>query len=174
MDASAKIALGSAIVACLSFIGTMFFAYKASQSSKEARGSENRANDIAVGQAETALRAAISTTRQRIEDSALKIEELLNGRVLIQLNAAEKRRLELLDKSRSSIVEDHLNAYEDACGKYLDDKIDRERFKKSYVSEIGNICNHEIASYAKHMQPKSNSKYEAIWKVFDEWHRFEK
>lgn len=174
MTLDQEISLGSAAIAVLSLFGTMFFAWKASVSSKRARSSEQRANDIAVGQSETTLREAISNARQRIEESSFKIEEFLFGRLPTQLNAAEKRRLELLSKSRSAIIENYLNAYEDACGKYIDNKIDKVRFKKAYISEIANLCKPDVESYAKHMHPKSTSKYEAIWKVFDEWHRHEK
>ncbi len=174
MTLDQKISLGSAIVALLSLFGTIFFAWKASISSRSARSSEERTNDIAVGQSETALREAISGARQRIEEASFKIEELLLGRKPNQLNAAENRRLELLSKSRSAIIENYLNAYEDACGKYIDNKIDKIRFKKSYVSEIANLCKADVESYAKHMHPKATSKYEAIWKVYDEWHRHEK
>lgn len=68
-------------------------------------------------------------------------------------------------------MESYLNAYEDACGKYLDKKIDEVRFKKSYISEIKNICEKEL--YNAFMQPESTSKYTAIWKVYKEWNNLE-
>lgn len=174
MTLDQKISIGSAAIALLSLLGTMFFAWRASLSSKRAICSEERANNIAVGQSETALREAISNARQRIEESSFKIEEVLLGRKSTQLNTEEKRRLNLLSQSRSAIIENYLNAYEDACGKYLDNKIDKVRFKKSYVTEIANLCKADVESYAKHMHPKATSKYEAIWKVYDEWHRHER
>lgn len=174
MSFDQKISLGSAFLAFFSLIGTIYFASKASNSSKKARDSEDRANDIAVGQSETSLREAISNSRERVEDSLLRIEDLISGRKLNRLTADETRRLKTLSKSRNSIIENYLNAYEDACGKYIDNKIDKIRFRKSYISEIQNLCDASVESYSKHMHPKATSKFEAIWKVFDEWHRHEK
>lgn len=161
------ISLGSAVVSFLSFLGTIYFA-------KKAKDSEKRANDIVIGQSETALRVAISNARQRIEESTYKIVELSQGKKPDKLTANEKRKLEALEKALSAVVEDYLNAYEDACGKYIDNKIDKDRFKKFYIKEIENLCKPEVELYAIHMHPRETSKYEAIWKAYREWHRHEK
>jgi len=140
MTTPEKIALGSAIVSLLSLLATIFFAGKARRASRKAHQQADRANDIAVGQAETGMRESVALARQRIDDAALKMEEVLQGRKPDRLKADEKRRLEFLGKVYASAVEGYLNAYEDACGKYLDRKIDPVRFKKVYVKEIENLC----------------------------------
>ncbi len=167
MDANAWVSLGSAVVSVLSLLATVVFAILAARSA-------NRAHVVTIGAAETALRNAISLTRQRVGDLALQVGAVLDGRRKDELTARDKRQLELLEKAFRSAVEDNLNAYEDACAKYLDGKIDRERFKKTYVCEIQNLCNEKSSVIAEFMHPESTSKFQAIWKVYREWHIHEK
>ncbi len=167
MTIDQKISLVSAIISFLSMIGAIVFSIKASRSSK-------RANEIAIGQAETGLREQISIARQRMEDMGIEIQKFLKGRNREQLSPDENNYLSFLERTWNSSVENYLNAYEDACGKYIDGKIDRTRFKKMYIEEIRNICDPNRESYKKHMHPKATSKFEAIWKVYEEWHRHEK
>ncbi len=173
MELSDKIALGSAIGAVLSLLATVYFAFQAKVSSRAARKSEERANNIAIGQSETSMRDAISNARQRVEDTSLRIADFLHGRKPDELTKEEKSHLEIVKKTRLSAIENLLNAYEDACGKYRDNKIDKDRFKRTYIREIANLCNEEVESYAKFMHPSSTSNFEAIWKVYEEWHRHE-
>lgn len=127
-----------------------------------------------MGQAETGMRESIALARQQIDDVALKMQEVLQGRKSDRLKADEKRRLDFLGKVHASAVESYFNAYEDACGKYLDRKIDPVRFKKVYVKQIENLCDPKVESYARLMHPADTSHYEAIWKVYREWHQYEK
>jgi hypothetical protein len=124
----------------------------------------------AMGQAETSLRASIRVTRQAVRDLAIKIGEVIDGTAQSKLTSEQKRKLEALDKPFREAVEDNLNAYEDACAKYLDNKIDRERFKKMYVEEIRNLCVEKQGPVADLMHPEGTSKFQAIWKVYREWH----
>ncbi len=174
MSIAEKIALGSAVVSFLSFVGSMIFALMAISARRGAKRQADRANDIAIGQAETGLRDSIDVARQRIEDASLRIADHLGGRKPDRISADEKRHLEVMEKSRASAIEGFLNRYEDACSKYIDNKIDRERFRKIYFKEIANLCNPDIASYASHMHPEATCRFEAIWKVYKEWHRLER
>ena len=174
MTTAEKVVLGSAVVSFLSFIGSTIFAVLSVFARRGAKKQADRANDIAVGQAETGLRDNIDVARQRIEDASLRIADLLGGRKPDRLNADEKRHLDVMEKARASAIEGFLNRYEDACSKYIDDKIDRERFRKMYFKEIANLCDPNVASYATHMHPESTCRFEAIWKVYKEWHRLEK
>lgn len=45
----------------------------------------------------------------------------------------------ILIRSFESAEEQYRNAYEEACSKYLDGKIDKERFEKMYLIEIQNL-----------------------------------
>jgi len=170
MDAQAWIALGSAIVSVLSLITTVFFAVRAGNSANRSQSSATQAQHVAVGSAETTLRSAISTTRQRFGDLSVQLAEVVDGRRPDQLNARDRRRMETLEKALRSAVEDNLNAYEDACGKYLDGKIDKTRFKKTYNSEIQNLYTGEKSMIADLMLPDATSNFQAIWKVYKEWY----
>ncbi|WP_010605705.1 hypothetical protein [Pseudoalteromonas maricaloris] len=174
MDAPETIALASAFIALASMIATIYFSSKASRASKESLHNADRANNIAIGQTETALREQIYNTRNRMEESGLKINDFLKGRDREVLSVEELPHLEFLERTWHSSVESHLNAYEDACGKYLDDKTDKLRFKKTYINEIKNICNPKRTSFERLMHPESTSNFEAIWKVYKEWHHYEK
>jgi len=175
-----KIAIGSAAIAFFSMLVTLYFASKASKSSKEslnhstiANEHANRANDISIGQTETALREQIAIARQRMEDIGFKPQEILLGREKEELSKEEKNHLEFIQTSWNSSVEGYINSYEDACGKFLDKKIDQTRFKKIYIDEIRNICDPKREAYKRHMHPDATSKFEAIWKVYRQWHRHE-
>lgn len=129
---------------------------------------------IAMGQAETGLRASIRLTRQAVRDLTIRIGEVLDGANPNKLTAEQRRRLQPLDKAFREAVEDNLNAYEDACAKYRDKKIDRVRFKKMYIDEIRNLCIEKEGPIHDLMHPEGASKFQAIWKVYREWHIHEK
>jgi hypothetical protein len=148
------------------------------QSVEAARQSAETARQSAettMGQAETSLRQAISQSRQRMSQLGVEIGTLLNGRRRDELNASDTRRLSAYEGPFKEAMEDNLNAYEDACAKYIDNKIDRVRFKKMYVHEIQKLCecDAEHPHYSL-MNPEGASKFQAIWKVYREWHHHEK
>ena len=188
MTIDQKIALGSASIAFISMIVTIIFSIRSSRSSSKsfhfaeesnqhamaANSFANKANDISIGQTETALREQIAIARQRMEDVGFKLQEVLRGRKKDQLTPEELSHLEFVEKSWNSSVEGYLNAYEDACGKFIDKKLDTVRFRKMYIEEIKNICDPKREAYKRHMHPDATSKFEAIWKAYKEWHRHEK
>jgi hypothetical protein len=168
MNAAEWIALGAAGVSVLSLIATVFFAAAAGRAA-------HLASSINMGQAETALRSAITATRQPVRQLAVEIASLLDGRRSDQLSAEEKRRLNGYELPFNEAVEDNLNAYETACAHYIDNKIDRQRFHRLYVREIQNLCecDGENPVHA-FIHPEGSSKFQAIWKVYREWHHLEK
>ena len=70
-----------------------------------------------------------------------------------------------------SAKQDYLNSYEEACVKYLDNKVDKLRFRKTYYIEIQNIVTKEPY---KATFNSFSSTYTAIKKVYDEWFNLEK
>lgn len=77
---------------------------------------------------------------------------------------------ELNIKILNSMIEGLLNKYDDACGKYLDEKIDKNRFKKTYHKEISNLVGN--AEFKKYFDPVT-SPYKAILIVYKEWNDLE-
>ncbi len=55
----------------------------------------------------------------------------------------EEIQLEAITMQYEVAKEDLLNSYEEACFKYIDNKIDKERFKKTYIKEIKQIVENE-------------------------------
>ena len=82
-----------------------------------------------------------------------------------------KSKNSLLTKALNSAIEINLNAYEEACAKYIDNKVDKERFKKNYMvsirQEVENPTNKERFN-------ATTSPYKAILKVYAEWFNLEK
>ena len=173
MDVGDWISLASAIVAFISMGVSVVFSIKSSNASARSNLNAIEANRIAIGQGETALREQILNTRGRSEEAALRISDFLAGRKRQDLAEHEISHLDHLENSWRSCIEGLLNAYEDACGKYLDSKTDKDRFRKAYINEIKNICDPKRESYARLMHPDSTSNYQAIWKVYREWHQYE-
>ncbi|MCM1118505.1 MAG: hypothetical protein NC543_04005 [bacterium] len=115
------------------------------------------ANQMQMGQVEMQIRELIQNARSRYEDIA------------IQLNGHESD--ETYGKVITSALEGVLNAYDEACAKYLDDKVDKERFKKLYHDEIRQLVTDE-ATKEKYREPQT--KFHATNKVYTEWNNLEK
>ena len=173
MTNSDWIAIAGASVSFLSMVTAIVFANKAASSSRKANQNALDANAIAIGQSETSMRAEIQNSRSRSEESMNRISDFLQGKKPDALQEHEKSHLEQLESSWRSAIEGYLNSYEDACGKYLDNKTDKTRFRKSYINEIKNICDPKRDSYSRLMHPDSTSNFQAIWKVYKEWHQHE-
>lgn len=103
----------------------------------------------------------------------------LNGKLLSQgnielqirtmISEAKYRRLEYGGQSKeiaSALDEDLLNAYEEACAKYIDNKVDKKRFYKMYVSEIRQLVENE--PYKKIFN-EIGCKFDAIINVYNKW-----
>lgn len=89
----------------------------------------------------------------------------------MELNPELKKNEELQKKNEQLIeaaFQDYVNAYEEACMKYIDNKIDRERFRKTYITEITNLVKKRESMFG------TASNYTAIKRVYDEWNNLEK
>ena len=126
--------------------------YRSSRSAKIA-------NDIRMGQEELEIRKMISAARKDFLDIAEKISDKeLDGKKNFLLQRFEATK------------EDLANVYDEACMKYLDGKIDKERFKKSYNVEIRKMV--EDSAF-KDLYDKLSTNFQATVKVYKEWNRSE-
>lgn len=75
---------------------------------------------------------------------------------------------ELLQQAYHAAEETYRNAYEDACGKYLDGKVDKNRFKKLYNVEIRRLVEDE--PYKRYYE-NNQSAYTSTLAVYREWFR---
>ncbi|MDO7478931.1 hypothetical protein Q5X66_06265 [Acinetobacter baumannii] len=163
-------------ISCLVAIISAFLAYRFSSKSnhysqESLRASQDSAKTSSA-QLETSLRAEIRTATTECQSAGNAITNFL-AMIEGDLNERQKQHLMVLQKSWHTSTENYLNACEDACGKYLDDKVDKVRFKKNYINELRNICDHKNEQYYRVMHPRDNSHYKAIWKVYKEWYDLE-
>ena len=109
-----------------------------------------KANSIAAEQ------KMISQTKRDVLDIALKIQGNQTG---------------IVQQAFETAREMNLNAYEEACSKYLDGKVDKERFKKNYHVEIRQLVEN---ANNKDKFNAVTSKYKCILAVYAEWNNLEK
>jgi len=139
----------------------LFFTYRAN----------SKANKIALENAK------LSAENTRLSNGNLEIQlrEMISGSnkllcsVLQSLYSKEDDPDEKkgLETSMMKLADQEiLNAYEEACMKYLDGKVDKERFKNTYVDEIRKIVKNNEAKFG-------TTSYTAISKVYKEWNDLE-
>ena len=113
-------------------------------------------NRLVQGQVEMQIRESISNARARYED----------------LVFVHKENLGDIESALSAAKEDFANAYEGACQKYLDGKVDKERFVKSYkdTNELFRIV---TDSAFKELYSDTQTNYPATVKVYRAWYQTE-
>lgn len=115
-------------------------------------------NKLVQAQVEMQIRERITNARNRYEDLIISHGDQLQDKGLIR-------------QVYESTKEELLNAYDEACQKYLDKKVDKERFKKSYFTEIQDIVKNEVF---KQKYDTQSTSYKATVKVYNEWFNLEK
>ena len=83
-----------------------------------------------------------------------------------RLTAAEKAELETIDAMVNSTLMTWYNAYEAACAKYLDGKVDQERFRKDYEREVRQLVDDALRESGL---VDATSPYKATLAVYREW-----
>ena len=112
---------------------------------------------VTKGQVEIELRNMITSSRERYEDMLIKFKE-----------NEEERLKEVYENILESSLENYLNSYDEACSKYIDNKVDKVRFKKNYSDEIKNNIENFEEKYTQ------TSRYKATIKVYNKWNNIEK
>lgn len=108
-----------------------------------------QSNKSAHGQIEIDIRNMITSARNRYEDLVL-----------------DNRDNDIYILILKSSLENLINVYDEACSKYLDNKVDKKRFKKLYYTEIKNLVeNKETKPYYDTI----TSKFQDTIKVYKEW-----
>lgn len=120
----------------------------------------NSANKISQGQIELSIHQLIQQTQKDVMELSLRIADQEDP---------EEGKNEILLQVFKTAFEQNLNAYEEACAKYLDGKVDRERFKRNYIIEIRRL----VEEY-KEKFDSTTTPYKCILKVYKEWNDLEK
>jgi hypothetical protein len=127
-------------------------------------------NLILTGTLENQISERITRTKERVADIANSMAPLLAKKQLGSIAEEEVLILESNEKIFRSAIENNINAYEDACSKYLDGKVDKTRFKKGFHAEIRQLV--ENQNYKPYFAPPS-TRFKAIIKVYSEWYDLE-
>jgi hypothetical protein len=155
--------IASASISIISII----FSSRANNTSNRLSGYYNslveKNNLFVSGQTELQLSQSIDETKRHLMNITFKIAELPPD--------ADESVKSLLTDLMKSAMESNVNAYESACSLYIDNKIDKKRFKKLYNIEIRRVI--EDSSFEEFYIPESTSKYQATWKVYKEWNILE-
>ena len=120
-----------------------------------------RNDKLSQGQMELSIHQLLSQSKKDIAAITLSIAEKSSGDV----------KAELLNKLLDDALERELNAYEEACAKYLDGKVDKERFKRNYHLELRQLVENEST---KNYFDGVKSPYKCILKVYSQWNNMEK
>ena len=146
----------SIIISALALVVSVISFVKSNEAAKTANGLTQTANDLTQGQVEMQIRSMITSAKSHFA-------EMSNQLVANKGN-------ETLQASVSAALEDVANAYDEACMKYLDGKVDKARFKRAYINEIKNwVESNDVKD--KYVMPQS--KFHATVKVYNEWYNLE-
>lgn len=115
------------------------------------------ANKVSQGEIELNIYQMINQTKKDVRDITLTIANKCDDK-------------DILSQAFNSAIESNLNAYEEACAKYLDNKVDKECFKRNYSVEIRQLV--ENTKYKKYFDA-TTSPYKCILKVYNEWNDLE-
>lgn len=122
----------------------------------------NSAHKIAQGQIELNIHQLLNQTKKDVMDVTIVIAEKCSN--------DDQDMKSVLTQALNTANERNLNAYEEACAKYLDNKVDKERFKKNYHTEIRQLVEDDNN---KDKFDATTSPYKAILKVYKKWNDFE-
>ena len=104
----------------------------------------------------------ITNTKDKVNEISITMSPLLTK---ANKTEDEKKLLESYGVILKSAIENNLNAYEESCAKYLDNKVDKRRFMKTYRTEIRQLVENERL---KEKFDALTTRYKAITKVYNE------
>jgi gas vesicle protein len=146
------IAIGLSVLSIIVAVGSIIFAYRTSEKANRIAADQKM---ISQGQIELQIHQMISQTKKDLLEIALKIQD---------------GQSEVIKQAFETARELNLNAYDEACSKYLDKKVDCERFKRNYHVEIRQLV--EDANNRGKFDAVT-SKYKCILAVYNEWNNLE-
>lgn len=143
---------------------------KANQSSEDANGIAKEANKTSVANLEFIINETIRGAYKDVMSRNDLVMPLLVKKTNGELSHEEKEAFNYYKETVIVANESYINAYEEACAKYLDNKTDKTRFKKNYFISLRQLVEKE--EY-KPFFDSTTSRYKAILKVYNEWNDLE-
>ena len=132
-----------------------------------ANKADTSANKIANGEIELDIFSIIKETETRVMDLTIELSKF----DIENLTPQQEKQYDTITRAFDQAIESNLNAYEEACAKYLDGKVDLDRFSRMYHSPIRNLV--ESEDLEEYFKPITSS-YKCILKVYEKWHNLEK
>lgn len=131
-------------------------------------GISKKSELLSKGEIEFHMATLIRDAQYRVSDKGI---DLAKYRSTFLKSLENDLEYNVLMISFNQSVEIMLNAYEESCAKYLDKKVDSERFKRSYHKAIRDVVeNQEFKeNFNSHTTP-----YKCILKVYNKWYNLEK
>lgn len=155
------------VVSMLALLVSAYAAYqyrKANTHAKEALTNANKALDMQ----RTSLSLEEAALEMQLQANIASAHDKVQQAVLALSNKAENDvNYHVFEQNYRTAQENWLNAYDQACMSFLEDKINKTTFKKAYHVPIRNIIEEFGAS--KFFTPQNLSPYQSILKCFDEW-----
>lgn len=130
---------------------------------RKSSSASSAALNIQHASVELEIRNAIENSKNQIQNLSITFAPL---KVKSTRTHDEEALFDFHKKALDSGIESMLNQYDDACAKYIDGKIDKNRFKKTYNKEIRNIV--ENKEFEAYFNP-TTSNYKPILIVYKEW-----
>lgn len=142
-----------------------------------AKNSTSTANKIAQenlklqnGMAESQITQSIENAKSKINEISMTMVPFVSKEKSQTITKEEENALALYRKNLNAAVQTLINTYDSACSKYMDGKVDKDRFKKTYKNEIRKLVeNDEFEGYFNPL----TSSYKPILNAYSEWEHLE-
>lgn len=156
----------SDIIASLSLVVSFSAVFFAKSSSSKANIIAQENLSLQIGMVELEMRQAIENAKAKVNDIGIIMAPLKAKEEALSIDEEGKITLDSYSKNFNAAVQTLMNTYDDACSKYIDNKVDKARFKKNYKYEIRNLL--ESKDLKEYFDPLT-SKYKPILVVYAEW-----
>lgn len=119
---------------------------------------------------ELEIRNLINSAKKELEEKVSNLRFFQEKEKKKILTEDEEIQFTIAKERCQNAKQEYLNAFEESCMKYLDEKVDKDRFKKTYIIELQNIVSSEAF---KSFIDTTSSPYNAIKTVYTEWYNHE-
>lgn len=157
-------------IAILSLVISFAAAIFAKSSSKKANQIAQQNLNLQLGMVELEISQSIENAKSSINEISIIMAPLVSKENLETITLEESETLALYRKNFNAATQTLVNYYDSACSKYLDEKVDKVRFKKTYKNEIRKLV--ENADLKEYFNPLTSS-YKPILNVYSEWEHLE-